>query len=123
MLLDTHFVLWVALGAERLRDFPWLAKHHPLVVSPVSLLEIQFLGEVGRLEVQPEFFETIRTDQRFVIDEPALDAVIRAALPLSWTRDPFDCLLCAHSTVRRMPLCSVDRAVRKHHPLLAPELA
>jgi PIN domain nuclease of toxin-antitoxin system len=121
VLLDTHFVIWAALGAARLREFPWFERHLPWNVSPVSLLEMQFLGEVGRLEVEPEFFELVRRDSRFVIDEPPLDALIRAALPLSWTRDPFDRMLCAHSLIRRMPLCSLDRAVRKHHALLAKE--
>lgn len=122
MLLDTHFLLWTVLASARLREFPWLTNRQPWVVSPVSLLEVQFLAEVGRVDVQPRFFDLLREDPRFVIDEPAFDALVRAALPLSWTRDPFDRLLCAHSLVRRMPFCSADQRVRRHHPLLAAEL-
>src|SRR5690349_4101193 len=119
LLLDTHFLIWTALGSPRLKPFPWLADRQPWLISPVSLLEVRFLAEVGRLRVKDRFFDMVREDRRYVIDEPALDAVIRAALPLSWTRDPFDRLLCAHSLVRRMPICTTDRSMLANHPLLA----
>jgi PIN domain nuclease of toxin-antitoxin system len=44
------------------------------------------------------------------------------ALPLDWTRDPFDRLLATHSSARRVPLLTLDRNVRSHHPLLPEEL-
>jgi len=122
VLLDTHFLLWTALGSSRLASYEWLADRQPWVISPVSLLEVQFLGEVGRLRVRPDFFVKIRRDSRYLLDEPALDAVIQAALPLAWTRDPFDRLLCGHSVVRRMPLCTLDRGMLANHPLIPREL-
>lgn len=122
VLLDTHFVLWAALGADRLREFPWLNRYRPWCVSPVSLLEIQFLAEVGRLELDDQFFDVLAQDGRFMIDEPPLASLVAAAMPLTWTRDPFDRLLVAHSLHRRTPLCSVDRTVRAHHKLMAKEL-
>jgi PIN domain nuclease of toxin-antitoxin system len=48
-LLDTHFVLGIALGSKRLREYRWVERYAPWTVSPVSLLEIAFLGEVGRV--------------------------------------------------------------------------
>ena len=122
MLLDTHFVIWVAQRSRRLEQFPWMPRYRPWIISPITLLEIQFLGEIGRIEVEDAFFAMLREDARFVLDEPGFDALIRAALPLSWTRDPFDRLLAAHSLVRRMPLCTLDRTLRKHHALLPAEL-
>jgi PIN domain nuclease of toxin-antitoxin system len=115
-LLDTHFLLWILNGADRLADFPWIERYRPWGVSPVSLLEIQFLSEVGRVEVRnPEFMR----DARFVIDEVPLVSLIRRSIDLTWTRDPFDRLITAHSSVRRLPLCTTDRVIRSHHPLLA----
>lgn len=122
VLLDTHFLLWTALGADRLREFPWLSRYRPWRISPVSLLEIQFLAEVGRLELDPRFFEVLASDARYVLDEPPFAALVGAAMPLDWTRDPFDRLLVAHSLHRRTPLCSVDRKVLAHHKLVAKEL-
>lgn len=92
-------------------------------VSPVALLEIQFLDEVGRLEVeQPEFSRAVASDSRFVVDEAPLAPLVEKALPLSWTRDPFDPLLAAHAEARQVPLCSLDRRVRSNHRRLVREL-
>jgi PIN domain nuclease of toxin-antitoxin system len=123
LLLDTHFFIWLLLGSSRIAEFAWLGKHRPWGVSPVSLLEIQLLSEVGRLRVRnPEFVEALSKDNRFVIDDPPLAQVFDNALSLDWTRDPFDRLLVAHSLTRRIPLCSVDEMIQRHHRLLSQEL-
>jgi PIN domain nuclease of toxin-antitoxin system len=123
VLLDTHFLIWILVGARRLDRFPWLERYRPWGVSPFSLLEIRFLAEVGRLEIEtPAFYEALESDPRFVIDEPQLLVVIRHALTLEWTRDPFDRLLAAHSNARRSPLCTVDETLLEHHPLVPREL-
>ncbi len=122
-LLDTHFLLWIVLGSARLGEFPWLERYRPWGVSPVSFLEIQFLSEIGKLEVDnPSFTEAVIADRRFVVDEVPLLALIRQALGSSWTRDPFDRLLTAHSAARRAPLCTVDDGIRANHTLLVTEL-
>jgi PIN domain nuclease of toxin-antitoxin system len=123
LLLDTHFLLWTVLDSQRLEEFPWLEAYRPWGVSPVSFLEIQFLAEVGRLEVrQAGLSQTVASDPRFVVDEAPLVALVEKALPLSWTRDPFHRLLAAHSEARRVPLCSLDRRILANHRLLVREL-
>jgi PIN domain nuclease of toxin-antitoxin system len=122
-LLDTHFLVWTVLELPRLGDFPWLDDYRPWGVSPVSFLEIQFLSEVGKLRVkQSKFIDAVGRDPRFTIDEVPLVSLVRHALPLSWTRDPFDRLLAAHSSARRIPLCTLDQRLRKEHRFLPPEL-
>lgn len=124
VLLDTHFLLWAVLGLARMDAYPWLERYRPWGVSPVSLLELQFLAEVGRLELaHAEFIEALKADPRFVLDEVPLMALMTHALPLGWTRDPFDRLLAAHSAARRVPLVTLDRRIREEHRLLLPELA
>jgi len=123
VLLDTHFLLWIVLDVPRIDEFPWLERYRPWGVSPVSLLEVQFLAEVGRLEVrQPEFAGAIARDPRFILDEVGLVSLIEKALPLAWTRDPFDRLLAAHSEARRVPICTLDRRMREAHRLIVDEL-
>jgi PIN domain nuclease of toxin-antitoxin system len=123
LLLDTHFLLWLALGSERLAEHPWVLDRGPWRVSPVSLLEIQFLAEAGRIEGSGlAFEERLAQDARFLIDEVPLAALVRHAYPLTWTRDPFDRLLAAHSAARRLPLCTLDATLLSHHRPLAPEL-
>jgi PIN domain nuclease of toxin-antitoxin system len=123
LLLDTHFLLWIVLDVPRIDEFDWLDRYRPWGVSPVSFLEVQFLAEVGKLEVRcVEFVATIGRDPRFVVDEVPLVSLMEKALPLSWTRDPFDRLLAAHSEARRTPLCTLDRRMREMHGLIAREL-
>ena len=123
-ILDTHFLLWIVLDAPRLTEFPWLQRYAPWGVSPISFLEVQYLAEVGKLEVNiDEFTAAVMEDPRFLVDEVPLLSLVQQALPLGWTRDPFDRLLAAHSTARRKPLCSNDNVIRRHHPHVPAELA
>jgi PIN domain nuclease of toxin-antitoxin system len=111
------------LGSRRLEGFPWLADYRPWGVSPISFLEIQFLGEVGKVEVRnPRFTDAVMGDLRFLVDEAPLVALIEHALPLAWTRDPFDRLLAAHSSARRVPLCTLDHTLLRHHAWVPAEL-
>jgi PIN domain nuclease of toxin-antitoxin system len=123
LLLDTHFLIWLVLGSKRLAEFPWMDRYRPWGVSPVSFLEIQFLAETGRLSVRnPEFMTAVMEDSRFTDDDIPLVTVVRNALRHDWTRDPFDRLLVAHSSARRVALCTLDRRIRTHHPILPVEL-
>lgn len=123
VLLDTHFLIWILTKDERLGRYPRLGDHRPWSVSPVALLEMQYLSEIGRIEMDAEaLLSALPLDPRFVMDEPPLFLLVQRALPLSWTRDPFDRLLAAHSSLRRVPLCTVDRALLAHHPLVVEQL-
>jgi len=123
VLLDTHFVVWIVTKADRLTSFSWIERYRPWGVSPVTLLEIQFLAEIGRIELQnPQFTDALSRDSRFLIDEVPLVPLIRKAMELTWTRDPFDRMITAHSATRRIPLCTTDRTIRAFHPLLPAEL-
>ena len=122
-LLDTHFLIWLTVGSRRLEEYPWLDRYRPWGVSPVSFLEAQLLGEIGRLDLRsPEFVERVAQDPRFTIDEAPLLALVRHALTLAWTRDPFDRMLAAHSSARRVPLCTTDRTIREYHRYLPREI-
>jgi len=123
-LLDTHFLLWITIDAPRLAEFPWLERYAVWGVSPVSFLEVQYLADVGKLSADIDAFTSaVMSDSRFIVDELPLLTLIERALPLSWTGDPFDRLLVAHSSARRSPFCSVDLKIRRNHSLVPRELA
>jgi PIN domain nuclease of toxin-antitoxin system len=122
-LLDTHFLVWITQKSSRLRNYPWLRQYEPWGVSAVSFLEIQLLSEAGRIPLKsPRFVDSVMVDPRFEVDEVSVLALIQRALHLSWTRDPFDRFIVAHSQLRRVPLCSVDSVILANHKLLLPEL-
>ena len=51
-----------------------------------------------------------------MLDCPPFDAVIWKALPLSWTRDPFDRLLVAHAKHRGWRFATSDQEISQHLP-------
>jgi PIN domain nuclease of toxin-antitoxin system len=121
-ILDSHFLIWIVTRSRRLSRFPWLDRYLPWGVSPIALLEIQFLSELGKVDLKPGFHDAVRSDARFELDDPPSASLVERAIPLSWTRDPFDRLLAAHSEVRRSPMISVDEDMLENHRLIVREL-
>jgi PIN domain nuclease of toxin-antitoxin system len=105
ILLDTNALLWLDGGHRRIRPLArWAGR---LQISPVSLLELQFLVEAGRVQTARST-SLIVEDPRWTLDEPPAGAWFEAARSLSWTRDPFDRLIVAHAQLRRWRLATAD---------------
>lgn len=115
ILLDTSAVLFLLAGhrrASRLR--PHAGR---LRFTPLALLELQFLQEVGRgVFTTDRPADAVTADPRWAVDDPPLTSLIRHALELSWTRDPFDRLIAAHALFRGWRLATADRAMLDHLP-------
>lgn len=106
ILLDTNAVIWLDQNHRRARTLSRSAT--ALAISPATLLELQFLIEVGRIRLPGRGLPDIAADDRWTVDEaPGLDWFIRAAEE-SWTRDPFDRLIVAHARLRRWRLATGD---------------
>lgn len=115
ILLDTNAILWILTGHRRASAL--LEQEAGLAISPVSLLELKFLIEVGRLEeTTSDSLSWVANDSRWRLDNPTSQQLFVAALDLSWTRDPFDRLLCAHASSRQWKLATSDRNLKTHLP-------
>jgi PIN domain nuclease of toxin-antitoxin system len=107
ILLDTNAVLFLLAGHRRAR--PLRQYTGRLRFTPVALLELQFLQEVGRgIFTTDEPANAVADDPRWIVDDPPLSAVIRHAMDLTWTRDPFDRLIAAHAVFRGWRLATSD---------------
>jgi PIN domain nuclease of toxin-antitoxin system len=105
ILLDTSALVWILAGHRRVRRL--LKESERLYVSPVSLLELRFLEELGKVRFRSDV--QLEKDPRFAVDDPSTLALFSAALHLASTRDPFDRLLVAHAQLRRWRLATADR--------------
>ncbi len=107
ILLDTNALLWLQGRHKRSRPLArWAGR---LYISPANLLEIQFLLEAQRIRLRPGIrIVDLAEDPRWVLDDPPAAAWFTAALELTWTRDPFDRLLTAHSQYRGWKLATGD---------------
>ncbi|MBX2796866.1 MAG: type II toxin-antitoxin system VapC family toxin [Myxococcales bacterium] len=117
LLIDTHVVLWAAVGDPRLTG-PMKARFedpdNQLVVSVASLWEISIKYSIGKLPlpvVPGDFFaREVATRGYSVLDVGRAHAERVAVLPFpeGGHRDPFDRMLVAQALVQGLPLLSAD---------------
>ena len=111
ILLDTNALIWLEQGHPRSRALQEADRQ--LYVSPATLLELQFLIEVGRIRLRSGTLDRLADDERWLLDDPPAGAWFRQALDLSWTRDPFDRMLVAHARLRGWQFATADAALIK----------
>lgn len=114
--LDTHVVVWLYLRDEaRLAPaLPHLRGRRP-VMSPMALLELQYLYEVGRTHAPAqEVFANLGRTIGLRLATPSFPEVARQALALTWTRDPFDRLIVATALADEAGLLTRDREILEH---------
>ncbi|MBU2841843.1 PIN domain-containing protein [Acidithiobacillus thiooxidans] len=89
--LDTHVLVWLYAGMldKFTAEGQQMMETHELRVSPMALLEIEYLNEKGVVTVTPDtlFAELAQTIGLAVCTIP-FAMVSRAAFSLAWTRDP-----------------------------------
>ncbi|HEY1803142.1 MAG TPA: PIN domain-containing protein [Terracidiphilus sp.] len=117
--LDTHIAIRLAHGNLRIgRDAARLIKSVDLLVSPMVLVELEYLYEINRLTVSGQ--DILRKLQIEIglrlCDLPFAD-VAKAALDEKWTRDVFDRMIVAQAKVNGLaPLISSDEIIADHYP-------
>jgi PIN domain nuclease of toxin-antitoxin system len=93
-----------------------LIAENELLLSPMVMLELQYLLEIRRLTVPPAtIVDTLGRAARLRICDLPFAGVARAALGETWTRDPFDRIIVAHARLRELPLLTKDRVIRAHY--------
>ncbi len=117
--LDTHVTLWLYSGqTEHLsKRAANLINRERVGISPVVLLELQYLREIGRVTTVPQAIITdLKQRLGLAIEDRSLETVMERALGIAWTRDVFDRLIVAQATLDDAELVTSDRLIRKHYP-------
>ncbi|MGH8908922.1 MAG: type II toxin-antitoxin system VapC family toxin [Egibacteraceae bacterium] len=114
MYLDTHVVAWLHDGQRK--RIPKAARQlidtEPLAISPMVELEIGFLYEIGRMSYPPSVVIEDLAPLGLSVSASPFSSVVRAAIGLRWTRDPFDRLIAAQAVADGIPLLTADRTIR-----------
>ena len=117
--LDTHVVVWLYEKDED-RVSPLareLIESSDLLVSPMVLLELEYLLETGRIRARgAEVYDSLHHAIQLRVCSKPFAAVVRKAIGMKWTRDPFDRLITAQASVDGSPLLTKDRTIRTHYP-------
>ena len=117
--LDTHVVVWLyAFGVEKLSEqvCELIQRASRLLISPMVLLELEFLHEIGKLTVAPQavcgyLFDRIPME----VCGREFQEVVRGAMQQTWTRDPFDRMITAQAALKDDVLITKDRLIRNHY--------
>ena len=118
--LDTHVLVWLYASAGKKissRASTAIEAENELRISPMVLLEIDFLHEIKRITVGSKEIYTYlhRHIGLNVCDQPFVE-IVSAAADQSWTRDPFDRLIVAQAAIGEYPLISKDSVIQEHYP-------
>lgn len=105
ILLDTNALIWLLAGHKRAAKLP--KSERRFYVSPVSLLELRFLSELGRIRARSGELD-LEKDARLALDDPSSAQLFERAWSIGWTRDPFDRLIAAHASLRGWTLATSD---------------
>ena len=115
--LDTHVVVWLYAGL--LDRFPAsaleLLEKEPLAISPMAVLELQYLHEIGRVGLPAAtVIDDLSSRIGLEVASASFPAVAATAATLSWTRDPFDRLIAAQAITEGAPLLTADDTIRQN---------
>ena len=116
--LDTHVIVWLFQKdlAKFTKQSLKLINNNELVVSPMVVMELKFLNEIGRLNYKPmEIIAELTKTIALKVSDEKFATTAYESLDLSWTRDPFDRLIVASASTQKAKLISKDRNILEHY--------
>jgi PIN domain nuclease of toxin-antitoxin system len=118
--LDTHIVVWLYDGLiERLsEEAKRQIEANDLLISPMVLLELQYLYDRKRIGVEPmDIYTHVHGTFGVNLCSFPFPAIAIKALRCGWTNDPFDRLIVSHAKANgESVFITADSRIRKHYP-------
>jgi PIN domain nuclease of toxin-antitoxin system len=117
--LDTHAAIRIAHGRGRVgRDAAKLIQRATLLISPMVLIELEYLYEIGRVTLPgKDILRKLENELGLRLCDLPFTEVARSALDEKWTRDPFDRIIVAQARLNGLaPLISSDEQIAGHYP-------
>jgi PIN domain nuclease of toxin-antitoxin system len=118
ILLDTHALIWLdegsdRLGAKSLSLIDQSLKLEELSVSVISFWEVAMLVNKGRLEIQMDVIQWRRSLLENGLQEIALsgDIAVNSALLKDFHGDPADRMIVATARSLEARLCTADEKI------------
>ena len=118
--LDTNVLIYLA-EADRSRiskDAERMLREADLLLSPMVLLEIEYLYEKGRIQLSSRAIQAkIERETTIKICNLPFATISWMAIDEKWTRDAFDRIIVANAKANGLAfLISSDLEMAKHYP-------
>ncbi len=117
--LDTHAAVWLHAGlVDRLStEAKRRIEDRDLLLSPMALLELQYLYERKRIAVDAiSAFGYLNSTLGIALCGFPFPAVARAAAETDWTSDPFDRIVVGQAKANHNALLiTADSEIRRHY--------
>jgi PIN domain nuclease of toxin-antitoxin system len=117
--LDTNVLLWLAYGKlNRLsKDARKAVEQFELLVSPMVLVETEFLYEIGKSSARSREIQIkLEHEVHARICDLPFPAIAECMIDEKWTRDPFDRMIVAQAKTNGLaPLISADRHIQENY--------
>jgi PIN domain nuclease of toxin-antitoxin system len=116
--LDTHVLVHLYLGeGNRLGAAARKAiDRDEVVASAASVLELEFLHEIGRLKpTASKLISAVAADIGLRVCDLPFRTIVEHALSEGWTRDPFDRLIVANAKAAGAGLVTKDARIHENY--------
>ena len=118
--LDTQVMVWLCQKQlEKLSQRAVAAiEDSELRISPMVLLELEYLHETKRIIPPPQaLLHQLESQIGLQLCDHPFPAIVETALYETWTRDPFDRVIVAHARSNGYaPLVTSDAKIRANYP-------
>ena len=117
--IDTQVAVWLA--GSNLAKFSQkalsLIQTADLRISPMAVVELQYLYEIRRIIVSPQdILVKLNAEVGLTVCNHPFPIIAEVALGETWTRDPFDRLIAAHAKANGVaPLLTTDEVIRANY--------
>lgn len=116
--LDTHVVVWLYQSeTKRLNNKVCeIIEENDLMISPMILLELQYLVETNRITAKPiEIYNNLKASINLQTCGMHFEDVVNLAMTMIWTRDPFDRIIVSQAAVKNSILISKDSSILQNY--------
>jgi PIN domain nuclease of toxin-antitoxin system len=117
--VDTAVAVWLAEAnlAKLSQKALSLIQTADLRISPMAVVELQYLYEIRRIIVKPqEILLKLNVEIGLTVCNHPFPIVAETALGETWTRDPFDRMIVAHAKANgAAPLLTKDEVIRESY--------
>ena len=118
--LDTQIMVWLSQRQlDKLSPRVITAiEESQLLISPMVLLELEYLYELKRIIQPPQsLFSQLDSQIGLQVCEHSFSAIVQTAILETWTRDLFDRVIVAHAKSNGYAsLITSDGKIRENYP-------